>query len=1152
MANVITGKPIWQTPAGDLGTIQEGEFYQLTLYAYDDITNTSKYLYYIMVAGELPEGIQCRRNGLIEGIPKAVTSLQGVPLEVKENVTSKFTVRVFTAHDEIDPATGGTVEVVDRVADRTFTITVAGADVPEWVTQPSDVKDCYDGDYIEYQFKFTDPDPGEEHTFRVINGKLPPGVTLTKDGLLSGVVQPAQDLPNTAAVGYDAVGSNFDQYAFDHATQSSSANYDFTVELSDGRNSSIQNFNIYVYSKDNLTADITDITVDNTDVTADVDNTRVPYLTTKAGDLGTYRHDNYFAYQFEGVDVDGDPLEYALTTGDPAAFDADGVGFDATGIGFDRADTKLPPGLTMDIDTGFLYGYIPDVGLTDTTYTFGVQVKKKLPGAVEWRGGQSYPEGTIVRANGQYYKVINSDYSSLLTEEGDPFDPSLVDNTSWNDLIDDDNNPDTSPVERITVSGESINDPMYELVNPEDYAIWKSEISFFTMRIIGAIDTDITWITPTRVATVYNGDISHATIKATASSGSPLQYRLKEGSKSRLPQGLTLQPSGNITGQTSFQAFMLDGGTTTFDEEITTRLVVDPTVFDRTYYFTVEAFNESSRISVFKEFEIYIDLKYLEPYETVYMSATPELSDRADILELLDNKDIFPEDLIYRSDDPNFGISRKVRYNHAFGIKSRELEEYVEAMKLNHYRKNLVLGDIKTAQAVDIDGNVIYEVVYSEVQQKLKNKEESVALEVARTPFFEDYQAESIIDYSKTASTTTVTADRTDVTTDADVEPVFKYTADNLEETADGTFITADYGQTGTLIKLTADLDTIKADSTHYSADATEYYDYRNQVEDLSRLNYVYPNSLDNMRKRIIDRLGQYAEILPEWMKSKQSDGRVLGFTPAWVIAYAKPGKSDQLRYYIDNLYTKTLNSVDFETDRYSVDRSMIQNWDTTNGRWLTGRETTFNKYIKSRELNRLAIIDLATELGFSDIHNRTVDYVAQLGGIDGRKFANQLDGKKVVFVNQEDFDDIDEAFTRYNRDAEDTRELIPGTEQARDDSTINNERIAIYKITVNPITENITLSLDTQADALDYVEVLDGTKYGSATLFVPRAPAPGLRYVNWQYATFDISVNQTLFDGGSLRFISNKDKTINDDRLDKYVMYPQHTIIGNQDYIKL
>jgi len=1059
---VITGKPIWDTPAGDLGTIQEGKFYQLTLYAHDDITNTSEHLYYIMVAGELPEGIQCRRNGLVEGIPKAVTSLQGVPLEVKENVTSKFTVRVFTAHDEIDPVTGGTVEVVDRVADRTFTITVAGADAPTWVTQPSDIEDCYDGDFIEYQFEFTDPDPDEEHTFRVINGSLPPGVTLTKDGLLSGVVQPAQDLPNYAYKGYDADGSNWDLYPFDHSTQSSSKRYNFTVELNDGRQSAIQSFSIFVYSKDNITADISDMTTDNGDVTADIDNSRVPYLTTPAGDLGTYRHDNYFAYQFEGVDVDGDQMEFALTTGDAAAFDATGVGFDATGIGFDRAETRLPPGLSMDIDTGFLYGYIPDVGLTDTTYTFGVQVKKK-------------------------------------------------------------NNPDVA-----------------------------SPIHFYTMRIIGAIDTDITWVTPTRVATFSNGDVSHHSVKATASSGAALQYKLKAGSDSSLPQGLELQPSGNITGQVSFQAFMLDGGATTFDELITTRLIVDPTVFDRTYYFTVEAFNESAKISVFKDFEIYVDLKYLEPYETVYMSATPELSDRDDLLSLLDNKDIFVDSLIYRSDDPNFGIAKDIRYNHAYGIKPQDLSEYIEAMKLNHYRKNLVLGDIKTAQALDDNGNVVYEVIYSEVQQKLKNNGESVALEIARTPFFEDYQAESTVDQSKTASSITVTADRTDVTADPDVEQIVTKSADSSEIQADNTYIRADKGVDGVNVKLTADLETLKADTTHYSADATEYTDYRNVVEDLSYLNRVYPNSLDNMRKRIIDRLGQYAEVLPLWMKSKQTNGRVLGFTPAWVIAYAKPGKADQVRYYIEELYNKKLNSIDFETDRYTIDRKSTQNWDLVNNKWQTGRETTFNKFIKSRELTRVDVVDLATELGFSDIHNRTVDYVAQLGGVDGRKFANQLNNKKLIFVNQEDFADVDEAFTRYLRDAEDTKELIPGVEQVRDDSSLNNERMAVYKMIVNPITEIITLELETQTDAGDYVDVLDGTKYGASALYVPRSPAPGLKYVSWLTAEFDINISQTLFDGGSLRLISKRDKMILDDRLDKYVLYPQHTIIGNQDYIKL
>jgi hypothetical protein len=52
-------------------------------------------------------------------------------------------------------------------------------------------------------------------------------------------------------------------------------------------------------------------------------------------------------------------------------------------------------------------------------------------------------------------------------------------------------------------------------------------------------------------------------------------------------------------------------------------------------------------------------------------------------------------------------------------------------MNLNHYWKNLVLGEIKTARALDDAGNVIYEVVYSEVVDDLVNDTgESVSKQV--------------------------------------------------------------------------------------------------------------------------------------------------------------------------------------------------------------------------------------------------------------------------------------------------------------------------------------------------------------------------------------------------------------------------------------
>ena len=1025
-----TGKPIWITPKGDLGTIQEGKFYQLTLEAENSLGEGPETLYYTMIAGELPPGIQCTKTGIIEGNPKGISSVQGVPQEVGANIKYKFTVRAYTEKED---------ESVNRVADRTFNITISGRDDPEWVTKPSDIKNAYDGDRISYQLEFTDPDPDETHTFTVIDGELPPGVTLGKTtGLLAGTILPVADLPENAVQGYDIKGSAYDQYPFDHASQSSSRNYEFTIELSDGRASAIQTFSIFVYSKDNLTTDTGEITVDNTDITADVDTTRTPYITTPAGSLGTFRHDNYFAYQFTAIDTDGDPVEFALTTGDAAAFDADTGSFDQTGVGFDRAELKMVPGLTLDIDTGYLYGYIPDQGLTDVTYTVGIQVKKK-------------------------------------------------------------NNPDI-----------------------------KSDIAFYTIRVIGAIDTDIQWQNPVNVATVNNGDVSTITIEAVASSGVPLNYRLKSGSNSRLPQGLTLQQSGNITGTVSFQAFQLDAGTTTFAEDLGTRRVIDPTIFDTVYKFEVEAYNTQNKISVFKEFTLTVNNKYKTPYETVYMTATPDQTDRGDIIELLENKDIFKDELIYRADDPNFGITDKVRYNHAFGIKPDELKDYVDAMSLNHYRKDLVLGEVKVAQALDPQGNVVYEAVYSEVQQKLKNNNVSVSLAVQRTPFLEDNVKESVIDASRTASSTETTADDIAITADAGVS----------EDSSDP-FET---------IQIRADSTKIFARDETTTVDATFYNEYRfDNLVDTSAIDTVYPNSLDNMRQRIIDKTGQFSDVLPLWMQTKQTDGRILGFQPAWVIAYAKPGKGNELKYNIDNLHKKKINTIDFEMDRYTIERIATQNYDIPNQKWIKGRQTTFNKFIKSRELRLLEVIDLATDtLSFSQIHGATITTLTGLGGIDGKTTKGDINGKTMIFVKQEDFTGLteDQAFTKDGV-------VIPGPLQARGDSTLNNERLAIYTISVSD-ADVISLTLKTQTDTNDYVEVLDGSKFRSASLFIPRAPALGLRFVSWQTISFEVNAGQTIFDGNSMRFISKRDKTINDDRLDKYVLYPKHTITGNQDYIKL
>jgi hypothetical protein len=100
------------------------------------------------------------------------------------------------------------------------------------------------------------------------------------------------------------------------------------------------------------------------------------------------------------------------------------------------------------------------------------------------------------------------------------------------------------------------------------------------------------------------------------------------------------------------------------------------------------------------------------------------------------------------------------------------------------------------------------------------------------------------------------------------------------------------------------------------------------------QIDTVYPNSLINMRDQVIDVVGQISNTLPLWMICKQANGQTLGFTPAWVIAYAKPGRGEQLAYYIGQNFIDRLNVIDFEVDRYELDNLLTRNWNRAEQQW--------------------------------------------------------------------------------------------------------------------------------------------------------------------------------------------------------------------------
>lgn len=733
-------QPVWITAPGDLGTVQEGKFFQLPLYAYDpDYPDDKTKIYYIMIAGELPEGVRCGTSGLIEGIPKAVGNLAGVPAEVGENVTSKFTVRIYN-----EKIVNG-VEVVDRVNDRTFTLTVAGQDIPEFTTPAGLLGRYFDGDYVSYQINFSDADPDDTVTISVIAGSLPPGLELTSTGLIIGNIDPVAELDDNAIAGFDRIGTAFDEFPFDFSSRSINKNYQFTIEISDGKESRQRTFEIYVYSRDSMTADNTELTADITAITADVINTRKPYIDNYISNLGSYRHDNFYAHQFKGVDTDGDQIEYILLGG------------------------TMPPGLHLDAGTGWMLGYIPPIGLRDVTYSWTIRVQKTDGSSV---GGEA-------ATSGQNYD--------------------------------------------------------------------------FSLTIIGNIDTDVTWITSENLGNISNGEISTLVVNAIHVQNVTLQYRIKSGSDSKLPQGLKLLPSGNISGKVSYETFALDGGTTTFDKEITTRLISDETTFDMVFTFTVEAYNIDEIVNVRKTFTITVVREFNEPCQCLRIEAMPPLEDRDLLKQLLQNTDLLRTDWLYRPDDPWFATQKKVRYEHAYGLKAANISDYINAMQTHHYRKQLTLGEIKTARAVDDNGNVLYEVVYSQ-----------------------------IID------------------------------------------------------------DQVNNDGI--SVSSSKSLKYPINPGDSTEIDTVYPNSLENMRNAVIDEIGKISDLLPRWMLSRQSNGTVLGFVPAWVIAYTIPGKSELLAYRISQQFGTQLNKVDFIADRYVIDGYSSHLWDVDNKEWLPSGMTTFDR----------------------------------------------------------------------------------------------------------------------------------------------------------------------------------------------------------------
>lgn len=351
--------PIWITPAGNLGIIPELEYYDIPLDAYNA---SGSPLLFSLISGELPAGLVLYDTGRILGMP-SLGQVRGVPFAVTKSTTSTFTIRIKNN--------------LNQIADRTFSLTVAGILPPRLLPEESDLGTYIDGSFINIQLEVVEPNPLLVPTWELTDGALPPGISLSSTGLISGYATPipAEEIYGPYGPIWQAFQSvypnygpsfdwenpdntifkiPFDTTGFDNEEIYVSRNYQFTITVNDTVNIDKQTYTLYIVSRKSLTADNSLITVDTTFVTTDTDQKFNPVLYTNEGILSSVYQSTNIAIQLVATDFDNDEIEFEIISG------------------------SLPPGLVLNSASGWITGTIPSLSLGASTYNFDVQVKKTL------------------------------------------------------------------------------------------------------------------------------------------------------------------------------------------------------------------------------------------------------------------------------------------------------------------------------------------------------------------------------------------------------------------------------------------------------------------------------------------------------------------------------------------------------------------------------------------------------------------------------------------------------------------------------------------------------------------------------------------------------------------------------------------------------
>ena len=400
----VTSGDLWTVATGaKLTTLIERNIVNIGLPLAANITGITTKL----ISGELPPGLRFEGNNIL-----------GTVYEVSYN--RSFTAVIRATKDEV-------------FQDRTIDIIVSGPDAPSWSTKsgllpvgPNNTFYILDSEIIDFQLEAIDTDviAGDELTYFIADGdgELPVGITMSESGKITGTTEPLLSLDKRfAGGGYDDVpygslpldyASVSDYYGTrDDSTVTPSSNliklnryYPFAVTVTDGDTFVRREFRIYVVGDDFLKADNIDMQSSTILFNADATNVRNPTWITPS-DLGYKRANNYTTIY---LDVINNPtLEGALI-------------YTLEDINDDGSACELPKGLSLDKNTGELYGVIPYQSAIVQDYKFTVRATRKVSDLETISIFGTFYEDTLLGNN--TFKIFKTNLTGLNDGVNDLFE----------------------------------------------------------------------------------------------------------------------------------------------------------------------------------------------------------------------------------------------------------------------------------------------------------------------------------------------------------------------------------------------------------------------------------------------------------------------------------------------------------------------------------------------------------------------------------------------------------------------------------------------------------------------------------------------------------------------------------------------------------